>query len=89
MSGSGTTKAFTIRIGKGDDQLSGALGALPAAITAWYGCPPFDGAYMPRGFTSGNAADLFVIARSNAYVFYRASAYSGVTIGVGRKVTCY
>ncbi len=44
---------------------------------------------LPEGYTRGNAADLFLISGANLFVFYRPAAYSGDTVGVGARVTCY
>jgi hypothetical protein len=67
----------------------GGTGGLPPTGEQWHGCIPNDGAFMPEGSVKGPAADLFVLVRADAYVFYRQTAYDGETIGVGAKVRCY
>ncbi|HTV10352.1 MAG TPA: hypothetical protein VME20_00690 [Acidimicrobiales bacterium] len=90
VTGSGTTKSFSLMVEDNSQmEFSGGLGTLPSGASKWYGCTPAGGAIMPGGYTTGDAADLFLVDGSSLIVFYRPAAYSGQTVGVGRPITCY
>jgi hypothetical protein len=90
VTGSGNPASFSIQLdNNASQQFAGGLGTLPPGAAHWYGCTPGGGAFLPKGYTTGDAADMFLVDGADLVIFYRPAAYMGATIGVGSKVTCH